>query len=65
MLNGLAGVEGFFAGMAQAKETDGGDEEEAEFDEKFAAVGPIGGLIFQVRIGEEAVPEKSGGGEIN
>jgi hypothetical protein len=58
-------MEGFLAGVAEAKEADGGDEEEAAFDEEFAAVGPINGLVFQVGIGEEAVPEKSGGGEID
>ena len=58
-------MEGFVAGVADAEEADGRDEEEARFDEEFAAVGQINGLIFQVGIGEEAVPEKSRGGEID
>ena len=64
-MGGKAGMEGFFAGVAKAEEADGGDEQEAQFDEEFAAVGPVDGLIFQVGIGEEAVPEKGGGGEID
>jgi len=61
----LPGVEGFFAGEAQAEEADGGDENKAGFDEKLAAVGPMDGGILQGGIGEEAVPEERGGGEIN
>jgi hypothetical protein len=48
----LAGVQGFFAGMAQAQQADGGDEEQARFDEEFAAVGPIYVSILQAGIGE-------------
>ena len=48
----VAGMEGFLAGVAEAEEADDGDEEEAGFDEEFAAVGPINGLVFQVGICE-------------
>src|ERR1700730_7107213 len=51
--------------MAQVQQADGGDEGEARFDEEFAAIGPIDGGIFQSGIGEQAVPEKRGGCEIN
>ncbi len=64
-MGGKAGVEGFFAGMAQAQQADGGDEEQAGFDKKLAAIEPLYGGIFQGGIGEQAVPEKRGGGEIN
>jgi len=37
----LAGAEGFFASVAQAQQTDGGDEEQARFDEEFAAIEPV------------------------
>jgi len=56
---------GFFAGIAQAQQADAGDEQQAGFDEKFAAIEPIHGSVFQTGIGEQAVPEKSGGSEIN
>ena len=65
MFGRLAETVGFLAGMAQAEEADRGYKEEAEFDEEFAAVGPGGGSVFQVWIGEEAVPEERSGGEIN
>jgi len=58
-------MEGFIAGVAEAEEADGGDEQEAESDEEFAAVGPIDGSVFQGGISEEAVPEQCGGGEID
>ena len=62
---GLAGAEGFFAGVAQAEEADRGDQEDAGLDKEFAAVEPVDGSVFQVGIGEEAVPEERGGSEIN
>src|SRR6267154_4952273 len=65
LVSGLANAESFFASVTQAEEGDRGDREEAKLDEEFAAVGPIHGSIFQSRIGEEAVPEKRGGSEIN
>jgi len=61
----LPGVKGFLAGEAQAEEADGGDEKKAGFHKKLAAVGPMDGGILQGGIGEEAVPEERGGGEIN
>jgi len=51
--------------VAKAEEADGGNEEEAGFDEEFAAVGPSYGRIFQVGIGEEAMPKKGSGCEVN
>jgi len=65
LFSGLAETVGFLAGMAQAEETERDDKEEAELDEEFAAVEPGGGSVFQVWIGEEAVPEERGGGEID
>jgi len=38
--------------MAQAQQADGSDEEEARFDEEFAAVGPIYAGMFQAGIGK-------------
>jgi len=40
LLSDLAGVKDFFAGMAQAQQADGGDEEQARLDEEFAAIEP-------------------------
>jgi len=57
----IGGREGFFARVTKAEEADGGNEEEAGFDEEFAAVGPSYGRIFQVGIGEEAMPKKGSG----
>src|SRR6266705_6674562 len=54
----FAGVEGFSAGKAEAEEADGDDQEQAGFDEEFAAVGPIHRGILQGRISEEAVPKE-------
>ena len=51
--------------MAEAQKADDGDDEQTGFDEEFAAVEPIYGDIFQAGIGEQAMPEKSGGSEIN
>jgi len=61
----LADAESFFASVAQAKQADGSDEEQARFDEEFAAIEPFHGGIFQAGIREQAVPEKGGGREIN
>jgi len=61
----LAGAEGFSARLAKAHKADDGDDEKARLDEEFAAIGPVDAGIFQVRIGEEAVPEERSGGEIN
>jgi hypothetical protein len=61
----MAWVEGFLARMSQAQEADGGNKEQARFDKKFAAVEPSYGRVFQVGIGEEAMPEERGGCEIN
>ena len=55
----------FLAGMSQAQQTDGSDKDQTRFDEEFAAIEPIHGVIFQAGIGEQAVPEKSGSCEIN
>ena len=52
LLSDLAGVEGFLAGMAHAKQTDGGDEEHAGFGKEFAAIEPIHRAIFQPGITE-------------
>src|SRR5712672_1770212 len=65
LVSGLANAESFFASVTQAEEGDRGDQEEAKLDEEFAAIGPIHGSIFEVRIGEEAVPEERGSREIN
>jgi len=65
MVGDLAGVEGLFAGVAQAQQADSGDDEETRLDEEFAAVEPVDGGVFQVGIGEEAVPEECSGSEIN
>jgi len=65
LLSDLPGVEGFFAGEAQAEKADGDNEKKAGFDEEFSAAGPMDGGILQGGIGEEAVPEERGGGEIN
>ena len=51
--------------MAPAGYTCGGDDYEAGFDEEFAAVEPVYGRIFQGRVGEEAVPEQGGGGDVD
>jgi len=64
-LGDLADAESFFASVAQAKQADGSDEEQARFDEEFAAIEPIHAGIFQAGIGEKAVPEKGGGCEID
>src|SRR5207249_419198 len=61
----LAGMKRFLAGMSQAQQTDGSDKDQTRFDEEFAAIEPIHGVIFQAGIGEQAVPEKSGSCEIN
>src|ERR1700682_3381296 len=47
LLSNLTGVESFFAGMAQAQPANGGDEEQARFDEEVGAIEPIYGGIFQ------------------
>jgi hypothetical protein len=52
LLSNLTGLESFFAGMAQPQPAGGGDEEQARFDEEFAAIEPIYGCIFQGGVGE-------------
>jgi len=64
-LGDLEDAESFFASVAQAEQADGSDEEQARFDEEFAAIEPIHAGIFQAGIREQAVPEKGGGREIN
>ena len=56
---------GLLAGMAQAQQANGGDEEQARFDEELAAIEPIHRGIFQAGISEQAVPEKPGGDKVN
>ena len=56
---------GLLAGMAQAQQANGGDEEQARFDEEFAAIEPIHRGIFQAGISEQAVPEERGGDKVN
>lgn len=51
--------------MAQAQEANGGDEQQAGFDDEFAAIQPIYWGVLQTGIGKQAVPEKPGGCEIN
>src|SRR2546430_13791701 len=51
--------------MTQAQQANGGDEEQARFDEELAAIEPIHRVIFQAGISEQAVPEKRGGGKVN
>jgi hypothetical protein len=46
LLSDLVGVEGFFAGIAQAHQADGGDHKQAGYDEEFAAIEPIHGGTF-------------------
>ena len=47
LLSDLPGVEGFFAGEAQAEEADGGDEKKAGFDEKLAPSAQLMGAFFK------------------
>ena len=61
----LAETAGLLAGMAQAQQANGGDEEQARFDEEFAAVEPMDRVIFQAGISEQAVPKECCGREIN
>src|SRR5713226_5222156 len=41
------------------------DDQQADLDEKFSAIEPVNGRILEGGIGEEAVPEKSGGGDVD
>src|ERR1700687_3868788 len=63
LLSNLTGVESFFAGMAQAQPAGGRDEEQARFDEEFAAIEPVYGGIFQGGVGEKGWPGHVGGRE--
>ena len=56
---------GFFAGVAGAEDCGYQDDCGAEFYEEFAAVQPVYGSTLQVGVGEEAVVEEGGGGEID
>ena len=51
--------------MPPAEEGSDDDDCSAGFDEEFAAVEPVDGGAFQVWVGEEGVPEKSDGGEVD
>jgi hypothetical protein len=61
----LANPANLRARVAGAEEDGYQDDEGAGFDEEFAAVEPVDGGAFQVRIGEEGVPEEGGGAEVD
>ena len=58
-------VVGFSARVAPAEEANSCNQDKAELDKELAAVEPVHGSISQTGIGEEAVPKRGGGCEIN
>src|SRR5713101_3111178 len=63
---GLVGRDaGFLYRVAVAEYREDSDYGEAEFYEEFAAVEVVYRGIFQGRVGEEAVPEEGGGGDVD
>ncbi len=56
---------GFLYRVAVAEYREDSDYGEAEFYEEFAAVEPVYREIFQCGVGEEAVPEEGGGGDVD
>lgn len=57
--------ERFFAGVLVAKEHGYEDDGGADFDEEFAAVEPVDGVMLQVGVGEERMVEEGDGAEVD
>ncbi len=55
------GTMSFLSGVAPTEQGGYKDDDGAGFDEEFAAVEPIDGVMLKVGIGEQGVPEESNG----
>ncbi len=65
LARGLFEGERFLAGVVCADEDGYENDGGADFDENFAAVEPVDGMMLEVGVGEEGVPEEGYGAEVN
>ena len=65
LAGGLGDGAGLLSGMAEAEQGSEDDEGGTEGDEEFAAVEPVHGGAVEAGVGEEGVPEKGDGAEID
>lgn len=55
----------FFAGVVCAEKDCYENNDSADFDKHFAAIEPVDGMMLEVGVGEEGVPEEGDGAEVD